>query len=584
MEVDAPSPPANGHSKPGASAAMAHSTLDRSELVRVIAQAVRSLGFAASATKLEQEAGVEAMSEDMRLLRQVVLDGDWDRLEGVLSGIDVFATDSDARAARFVLYEQKFLELLEAGRTSDALECLRTQLTACAPNPKKLHRLPLLHMCTSPDELRDRANWSGTGEESRLDVLERLRAFIPTTHLLAENRLETLLGQALELQKRRAKFPYTKQTSVGLLEDLEHEPERMPRKVLHRLMGHQDEVWFVRFSHDGMKLASASKDKTVIIWDIARVYAGDGNADAIRWRLEGHADCVGFLAWSPDDSKLLSCGNDAAILMWDMSTGDRVGHFKKHTKQVMACVWAPGGRSFYSGGGDKKVYEWDVASGETIASYPVTRECMDLELSKDGKRLVCCSSDTSIMVFDTQTQTLLGTMKEALYITSCSLADDGFSLLVNLTSNSSDKPTNVTDSEIHIWDVNKCELVKKLSGFKQCRFVIRSVFGGYNQMFVLCGSEDKKVYVWERQSGELLLRLDGHTATVNSVHWCPTDAQLFASGSDDNSVIVSTACAPILFVVRLLTISFALLAVVGCGPRVERACPSSTGALGPLVI
>ena len=538
MDVDEPSRPANGHSKTNTSITTANTTLDRSELVRVIAQAVRSLGFSDSATKLEQEAGVEAMSEDMRLLRQVVLDGDWDRLEGVLGRIDVFATDSDARDARFVLYEQKFLELLEAGRTTDALECLRTQLTACAPNSKKLHRLPLLHMCTSPDELRDRAEWSGAGEKSRRDVLERLRAFIPTTHLLAENRLETLLGQALELQKQQAKFPYTKQTNVGLLEDLVHEPERMPRKVLHRLVGHQDEVWFVRFSHDGTRLASASKDKTVIIWDIARVYAGDGSADAIRYRLEGHGDDVCFLAWSPDDSKLLSCGNDPSIHLWDMRNGESLQVFKKHTKHVMACVWAPSGRTFYSGSSDKKVYGWDIESGETIATFPVNRECMDLELTKDGKRLVCCLSDTSISVFDTQTQTLVGAMKEGLYITSCSLADDGFSLLVNLTSNTSDPSKNVTDSEIHIWDVNKCELVRKLSGFKQCRFVIRSAFGGYNQMFVLCGSEDKKVYVWERQSGELLLRLEGHAATVNSVHWSPTDAQLFASGSDDNTVIV----------------------------------------------
>jgi WD40 repeat protein len=30
--------------------------------------------------------------------------------------------------------------------------------------------------------------------------------------------------------------------------------------------GGQDEVWYVQFSHEGTQFATASKDKTVIIW------------------------------------------------------------------------------------------------------------------------------------------------------------------------------------------------------------------------------------------------------------------------------------------------------------------------------
>ena len=29
------------------------------------------------------------------------------------------------------------------------------------------------------------------------------------------------------------------------------------------------QVWFLRFSHDGLKLASGSRDTTVIIWDVS---------------------------------------------------------------------------------------------------------------------------------------------------------------------------------------------------------------------------------------------------------------------------------------------------------------------------
>lgn len=518
------------------------SGLDRVELVRVIAQAVRNLGYAQSAAELERESGVEAMSRDMRRLRDCVLRGQWEELEGILGRVDVFADDAAARAARFVLYEQKFLELLENGHTVDALACLRTQLTSCAPNDKALHRLPMLHMCNSPDELRRRAQWPGAGRVSRMAVLEKLRAYIPHAHLLQENRLETLLSQAIELQKARSKYPYTKQSSACLLEDLEHEPKRLPGKALHKLSGHMDEVWFVRFSHNGKLLASASKDKTVIIWDAARVYSGAiVGAEAIRHRLEGHSSDICCLAWSPDDTRLLSCGNDSSIFLWNVSTGEHVRTFKKHTKHVVSCVWMPHGRTFFSGSADKKLYEWDAESGETVATYPTSREIQDVALSKNGKRLVCCLSDNNIVVYDTVTRTSVSRISEKMYITSCSLADDGRSLLVNITSNSQDQKKNVSDSDMHIWDIATGNLLKKFTGFQQCRFVIRGCFGGYNQMFVLCGSEDKLVHVWERQTGDLIMRLEGHLSTVNSVHWSPTDPQLFASGSDDNTVIVSDA-------------------------------------------
>ena len=31
---------------------------------------------------------------------------------------------------------------------------------------------------------------------------------------------------------------------------------------------HDDEVWFLQFSHDGRYLASSSKDCTAIIWEV----------------------------------------------------------------------------------------------------------------------------------------------------------------------------------------------------------------------------------------------------------------------------------------------------------------------------
>lgn len=50
-------------------------------------------------------------------------------------------------------------------------------------------------------------------------------------------------------------------------------------------------------------------------------------------------------------------------------------------------------------------------------------------------------------------------------------------------------------------------------------------------------SSDGKVYVWHRDTGELLEVLGGHGAgSVNSVAWNPLDPRIFASCSDDRTI------------------------------------------------
>lgn len=511
--------------------------LDRQELVRIIVQAVDSMGYHSSARALEKEAGVEAMSQEMRTLRDCVLMGKWDQLEQVLDSVTVFKTEDDARAARFVLYEQKFLELLEAGRTADALKCLRNDLSRMSPDPKLLHKLPLLCMCTTADEVRERAEWPGAGAESRTAVLEKLQRYIPANDLLQENRLENLLCQAIEQQKRDTMFPYTRQNRVSLLEDMVHCEDRVPRKILHRLEGHTDEVWFVQFSHRGEYLASSSKDAVVIVWRSEALLRGEcSTASRILHKLRGHSQMVCFLSWSPDDEYLLSTGDDKTVRLWSIKSGSCCRVFERHSGSITACAWMPDGKTFFSGAHDQKLFEWNATSGDTVASYQVPERVNDLAVSSNGHFLVAACSDNSILVFSTNTKQRLSLMREAHSITSLFLSADNQYLLANI--NSYEDPQD-DEPEIHVWNLSKQRIVQKLKGFKQTRYVIRACFGGHSQMLVLCGSEDDLVYIWERRSGNLIAKLKGHNGTVNTIACNESNQDLFASGSDDKTVIVS---------------------------------------------
>lgn len=68
-------------------------------------------------------------------------------------------------------------------------------------------------------------------------------------------------------------------------------------------------------------------------------------------------------------------------------------------------------------------------------------------------------------------------------------------------------------------------------------YVLRCAFGGAHDGFALCGSEDGSIALWNRENpANPLVKLQGHAQVVNCVQWCPTDALLFASASDDMTV------------------------------------------------
>ena len=83
---------------------------------------------------------------------------------------------------------------------------------------------------------------------------------------------------------------------------------------LQTLEGHSHSVMSVAFSHNSARLASASYDKTIKIWDAS-------SGDCLQ-TLEGHSDYVGSVAFSHDSARLASASDDKTVKIWDASSGD----------------------------------------------------------------------------------------------------------------------------------------------------------------------------------------------------------------------------------------------------------------------
>ncbi|CAE6467768.1 unnamed protein product [Rhizoctonia solani] len=337
---------------------------DREQVVRTILQALRDVGYSQAAATLERESGYRLESDDVAQLRHAVTNGIWDEAPTFLRRLGVVGDNE--RAARFLISQQKYLEQLEALQPTAALQTLRGELAVFCTEPERLHYLSrqVLIMCSSAADVMERAHWDGAMGASRPKLLTELQRLISPSIMLPPRRLDTLLSHAKSYQRSSCSHHAGTRADKDFSLYVNHSCSRtqFPTLTTHILAEHLDEVWRLEWSHDGRFLASASQDKTAIIWKISHLQPDSDptTRECLAERvLSGHECPVNALAWSPND-KILLTSAEHIIKMWDVSTGVSLRDLQNdsHTDMITCLVWLPDGTGFVSGSMDCHIVVW----------------------------------------------------------------------------------------------------------------------------------------------------------------------------------------------------------------------------------
>ena len=160
--------------------------------------------------------------------------------------------------------------------------------------------------------------------------------------MIPRRRFSTLLHQARLYQRQRCVYHNSplNSASFSLYSDHRCNKSDFPRITTTILQVHTDEVWNIQWSHDGAYLASASRDKSAIIWrrgvsilcswrrntnEIICIYLSkspldSGSSSPQDWAahhiLRDHPYPVACLAWSLDDTILLTSA-EHFIKVWN---------------------------------------------------------------------------------------------------------------------------------------------------------------------------------------------------------------------------------------------------------------------------
>jgi WD40 repeat protein/tRNA A-37 threonylcarbamoyl transferase component Bud32 len=295
-------------------------------------------------------------------------------------------------------------------------------------------------------------------------------------------------------------------------------------RQLATLHGHADSVLAVAFSPDGSRIASASADGMVKVWD----------RQSLRevLTLPGHGAAVAVVAFSPDGRQLASGSADGNVRVWEVVRGENVLMWRGHAAAVTGLAFDPDGKRLASTGrGESSLGElklWDAGKGTALASKTWHTPLAAVAFSPDGHRLVIAGHDplsgANVVAWDVATLEPIGGFKgqnkQIVRWTSVAFSADGQWVAAGSPAGLVGVWNGETGQEFH------SPTYASVSGV---------AFSSRDGRIIAAATADNTVRGWFTKSGIPAFALCGHRGEVTAVA-CSSDGACLASGSLDRTV------------------------------------------------
>ncbi|EGZ13368.1 hypothetical protein PHYSODRAFT_316661 [Phytophthora sojae] len=274
------------------------------------------------------------------------------------------------------------------------------------------------------------------------------------------------------------------------------------------LSKHTGTIWTMKFSHDGARLVSGGQDAILRVWKVQISSEEDAKVaresdekqilDAEPERsYQGHTMPIVDVSWSRSNF-ILSASMDKTVRLWHISREDCL-HVFHHPDSVPAVDFHPKeDRYFLSGCFDNKARVWDIPDGCVVSYVQTPVMITAASFNPSGTRAIVGLLNGQCIFYQVNSHQQMnyytqiecrnsrGSMRKGRKVTGIEFDPEGKYFLVS---------TN--DSRMRLFSVDNYSRICKYKGLVNGHLQIKGRFSQDGD-FVICGSENGSVYVWNK--------------------------------------------------------------------------------------
>ena len=310
------------------------------------------------------------------------------------------------------------------------------------------------------------------------------------------------------------------------------------------------EVWFIEISKNKNYICAGFSNANISIFKIHK--ENKNNKDEITNTLditfsgneENKRDEITAINFSNDEKYILVGLSNFKLIIFDITNGQKIKEYKDiHTNKITSIIPFPNSNNnnkYIISSIDKKINILDISN--------ITKDINNNnEINELGKfcriRQICFSellnyliivsaSNTQITIYNIinkkiEFKIITSEGSQNVYINT-SKTDKGKYLIYSIS-------TIGKQSRIILYNLTTKLIEEKFYGFFQKYMIIKCCFCGIGDKYILSGSEDYTIYIWERGYSSMpKYKFQRHFGIVNTVDMWGND--FIISGSDDKSI------------------------------------------------
>lgn len=293
------------------------------------------------------------------------------------------------------------------------------------------------------------------------------------------------------------------------------------------------EIWFLEisknkkyialgFSNCNISLISVINKNNKINLNLYLTFSSNENSK------KGEITSLNF----SNDEKYLLVSLTNSIKIFNVLNGEKIKEYNNlHNSIITSCLYISNSNSkFISGSIDKKLLLIDINTNESpyleIGKFCRIKQLLYSEFN--NLIIIIPGSLNDVICYDLSKNKIsfkIEIKKEIVY-SNISKNDKGKYILINISK---------SDPKILLYNLGNTKIESNYYGHTQRTMIIKCSFAGDKDQYIISGSEDSNVYLWDRNiPGRPKYIFKEHLGIVNSVELLFNDVLL--SVSDDKSL------------------------------------------------